>query len=143
MIVEAEQKGQLKISNAEQNRIYEEEKRKVWDLQWKALSDPVPPPLDVADDDRPVPTPAAMGPRYGRSDSRRAMSRGHSLAATPFVDSPREMSPSQYSADGESHFTGNPYGGKVLRIKRVVGPACLYARTGITHAIVGQGQGAI
>lgn len=119
--VEAEQKGQLKISNAEQNRIYEEEKRKVWDLQAKALSDPVPPPLDVVDDDRPVPTPSAMGPRFGRSDNRRAMSRGQSLAATPFADSPREMSPSQYSADGESHFTGNPYGGKVLRIKRIVG----------------------
>jgi len=48
------------------------------------------------------------------------MSRGHSLAATPFGESPREMSPSQYSMDGESQFTGNPYGGKVLRIKRMV-----------------------
>jgi hypothetical protein len=61
-----------------------------------------------------------MNPRLGRSESRRAMSRGHSLAATPFGESPREMSPSQYSMDGESQFTGNPYGGKVLRIKRMV-----------------------
>lgn len=110
----------MKISNAEQNRIYEEEKRKVWDLQAKALSNPVPPELDVHDEDRPAPS-QSLGPRYsGRSDSRRAMSRGHSMAATPFGESPREMSPSQYSVDGESHFTGNPYGGKVLRIKRIV-----------------------
>ena len=119
-VVEAERAGQLKISNAEQNRIYEEEKRKVWDLQAAALSNPVPPTLDVEDEERTAPTPAGWGPRVGRSDSRRAFSRGHSLAATPFADSPREMSPSQYSADGESHFTGNPYGGKVLRIKRIV-----------------------
>jgi hypothetical protein len=33
------------------------------------------------------------------------------------------MSPSQYSMDGESQFTGNPYGGKVLRIKRMVRPS--------------------
>lgn len=121
--MEAESKGQMKISNAEQNRIYEEEKRRVWDLQAKALSSSVPPELDVVDDDRPVPTPA-MGPRFGsRSDSRRAMSRGHSMAAIPFGESPRDMSPSQYSVDGESHFTGNPYAGKVLRIKRIVSTA--------------------
>jgi transcription initiation factor TFIID subunit 1 len=119
-VVEAERNGQLKISNAEQNRIYEEEKRKVWDLQAQALSNPVPPTLEAEDEDRSAPTPAGWGPRIGRSESRRAFSRGHSLAATPFADSPREMSPSQYSADGESNFTGNPYGGKVLRIKRIV-----------------------
>jgi hypothetical protein len=117
--VEGEQKGNLKISNAEQNRIYEEEKRKIWDLQASALSNPVPPALDVQEDDRPTHIPG-MTSRVGRSESRRAMSRGHSLAATPFGESPREMSPSQYSMDGESQFTGNPYGGKVLRIKRIV-----------------------
>lgn len=110
----------MKISNAEQNRIYEEEKRRVWDLQAKALSNPVPPELDVQDEDRPAAS-QSLGRGFGsRSESRRAMSRGHSMAATPFGESPREMSPSQYSVDGESHFTGNPYGGKVLRIKRIV-----------------------
>lgn len=112
--------GQVKISNTLQNQIYEEEKRKIWDLQWNALSNPVPPELQPEDEDKAAPTPAGLGPRFGRGDSRRAASRGQSMAATPIGESPREMSPSQYSADGESHFTGNPIAGKVLRITRKV-----------------------
>ncbi|KAK8865758.1 hypothetical protein IAR55_000905 [Kwoniella newhampshirensis] len=112
----------VKISNAEQNRIYEEEKRKVWDLQWRALSNPNPPELSPTDEeDRIAGTPAGLGPRFQRGDSRRAFSRGNSMAATPiYADSPRDMSPSAFSGDGESQFTGNPTAGKVLRIKRVV-----------------------
>ncbi|WVR05721.1 hypothetical protein IAU60_002745 [Kwoniella sp. DSM 27419] len=116
----------VKISNAEQNRIYEEEKRKVWDLQHHALSNPNAPELrpDEEDDrDRgqhAISTPAGIGPRFGRADSRRAFSRGNSMAATPmYAESPRDMSPA-FSADGESTFTGNPTAGKVLRIKRKV-----------------------
>ncbi|WWD18061.1 hypothetical protein CI109_102508 [Kwoniella shandongensis] len=112
----------VKISNAEQNRIYEEEKRKVWDLQWRALSNSNPPDLTPTDeDDRVANTPAGLGPRFQRGDSRRAFSRGNSMAATPmYADSPRDMSPSAFSMDGESQFTGNPTAGKVLRIKRVI-----------------------
>ncbi|WWC58417.1 uncharacterized protein I303_100957 [Kwoniella dejecticola CBS 10117] len=113
----------VKISNAEQNRIYEEEKRKVWDLQWNSLSNPTPP--DIEDDDSlnrlNVATPAGLGPRFNRADSRRAFSRGNSMAHTPmYADSPREMSPAM-SLDGESAYTGaNPTAGKVLRIKRKI-----------------------
>ena len=51
------------------------------------------------------------------------------MAATPgnaYAESPRHMSPSAFSADGESTYTGNPTAGKVLRIKRVV-------RRGFSH----------
>ncbi|WWC99494.1 hypothetical protein V866_006397 [Kwoniella sp. B9012] len=117
----------VKISNAEQNRIYEEEKRKVWDLQWNSLSNPNPPEINPDEDDDPnrqhpfVSTPAGLGPRFNRADSRRAFSRGNSMANTPmYADSPREMSPAM-SMDGESTYTGaNPTAGKVLRIKRRV-----------------------
>ncbi|WVQ97109.1 hypothetical protein IAU59_004219 [Kwoniella sp. CBS 9459] len=113
----------VKISNAEQNRIYEEEKRKVWDLQWNALSNPNPPDLQAEEDEAnkfPLATPAGIGPRFGRSESRRAFSRGNSMAATPmYAESPREMSPA-FSIDGESAYTGNPTAGKVLRIKRKI-----------------------
>nr|XP_019049032.1 transcription initiation factor TFIID subunit 1 [Kwoniella bestiolae CBS 10118]OCF27962.1 transcription initiation factor TFIID subunit 1 [Kwoniella bestiolae CBS 10118] len=95
----------VKISNAEQNRIYEEEKRKVWDLQWNSLSNPNPPEYNAEDDEEYnrmqnfVSTPAGLGPRFNRGDSRRAFSRGNSM----------------------STYTGaNPTAGKVLRIKRKV-----------------------
>ena len=45
------------------------------------------------------------------------------MTATPieaYAESPRGMSPSAYSGDGESAYTGNPIAGKVMRIKRVV-----------------------
>ena len=45
------------------------------------------------------------------------------MVATPvnaYAESPREMSPSAFSGDGESTYTGNPNAGKVMRIKRVV-----------------------
>lgn len=120
--VEAEAKANgnpVKISNAEQNRIYEEEKRRVWDLQSAALSNPTAPDLAFEDEERVASTPAGLGPRFARSDSRRAFSRGNSLAATPaYAESPREFSP--MSMDGESSYTGNPVANKVLRIKRVV-----------------------
>ncbi|WWC66567.1 uncharacterized protein I206_100470 [Kwoniella pini CBS 10737] len=115
----------VKISNAEQNRIYEEEKRKVWDLQWNSLSNPTPPEIEDEDGDQfgrlNVSTPAGLGPRFNRADSRRAFSRGNSMAHTPmYADSPREMSPAM-SLDGESAYTGaNPTAGKVLRIKRKI-----------------------
>jgi hypothetical protein len=44
-VVEAESRNHgepVKISNSLQQQIYEEEKRKVWDLQYKALSSAVP-----------------------------------------------------------------------------------------------------
>ncbi|WOO83710.1 Putative transcription initiation factor TFIID subunit [Vanrija pseudolonga] len=120
--LEAEAKaggGPVKISNAEQNRIYEEEKRKVWDLQWKALSNPTPPDLTAADDAGVAVTQtAAMGPRFGKPEPRH-FSRAGSLA----FDSPMEeaRSPSAFSFDGESQVTGNDRGQqKVLRINRVV-----------------------
>ncbi|WWC86076.1 uncharacterized protein L201_000947 [Kwoniella dendrophila CBS 6074] len=115
----------VKISNAEQNRIYEEEKRKVWDLQWNSLSNPNPPDFRPDEDDdfskHIANTPAGLGPRFNRADSRRAFSRGNSMANTPmYADSPRDMSPAM-SLDGESTYTGaNPTAGKVLRIKRKV-----------------------
>lgn len=139
--VEAEHKsngGIIKISNAEQNRIYDEEKRRIWDLQYASLSNPTPPELDARDDDAyaSAGTPglgwgvpygggasAAGGSRFGRSDSRRAFSRSNSMAATPYADSPmpmgRDASPAP-SMD-ESTFTGNnPLANKVLRIRRIV-----------------------
>ncbi|WRT63957.1 uncharacterized protein IL334_000884 [Kwoniella shivajii] len=113
----------VKISNAEQNRIYEEEKRKVWDLQWNSLSNPNPPELRAEEDDeRPITsTPAGLGPRFNRDrgDSRRAFSRGNSVATPMYADSPRESSPA-FSMDGESTYTGNPSANKVLRIKRKI-----------------------
>ncbi len=45
------------------------------------------------------------------------------MVATPvnaYAESPRDMSPSAFSADGESAYTGNPSAGKAMRIKRVV-----------------------
>lgn len=121
--MEAEAKaggGPVKISNAEQNRIYEEEKRKVWDLQAKALSDPKPPQLDVPDAETgEVVNVQAMGPRFQRPEPRQ-FSRAGSFAATP-MESDYPGSPSAYSMDGESQFTGNERGAnKVLRINRVV-----------------------
>ena len=111
----------VKISNSQQQQIYEEEKRKVWDLQWKALGNPVPPELSPDDEvERIASTPAGFGPRFGRADSRRARSRGDSMAATPALESPRDVSPSALSGDGESTYTGNAGAGKVMRIKRVV-----------------------
>ncbi|BEJ18121.1 hypothetical protein CspHIS471_0703980 [Cutaneotrichosporon sp. HIS471] len=119
--LEAEAKaggGPVKISNAEQNRIYEEEKRKVWDLQWKAMSNPTPPGLDL-DLTAEVVEPTqvmAMGPRFTKIE--RTFSRSGSVFDSP-MDDPR--SPSAFSFDGESQFTGNDRGAhKVLRIKRVV-----------------------
>lgn len=109
----------IKISNQEQNRIYEEEKRRVWDLQWAALSDPTPPKLTAEDEARSAPTPPLQDARNARQGSRRAFSRATSTVATP-LDSPREMSPSGFSAEGESAYTGNRYTGRVLRIKRMV-----------------------
>lgn len=114
----------VKISNVEQNKIYEEEKRRVWDLQWSALSNPVPPVLSTQDEDhdRVASTPVGLGPRFGgRSDSKRSYSRGNSMAATPIYGrNSRERSSSAFSGDGESTYTGNPNTGKVMRIKRVV-----------------------
>lgn len=116
----------VKISNAEQNRIYEEEKRKVWDLQAAALSSPIPPVLTAAEEEAArnaqPPVMPGLAPKIHRGDSRRALSRGTSMAATPRgFDSPRDRSPSVLSMDGgESHYSGNPLAGKVLRIKRMV-----------------------
>lgn len=77
----------VKISNAEQNRIYEEEKRKVWDLQASALSNPIPPVLTVAEEEAArnaqPPVMPGLAPKIHRGDSRRAFSRGTSMAATP------------------------------------------------------------
>jgi len=42
------------------------------------------------------------------------------MAATPAFESPRDRSPSAFSADGESTYTGNVNTNKVLRIKRTV-----------------------
>lgn len=115
----------VKISNAEQSRIYEEEKRRVWELQQRALSNPEPPQLDVDDESRMAPTLAGIGPRFSRgppgggAPGQRAFSRSNSMAATPmYGESPREYSPAP-SAD-ESVFTGHGAANKVLRIKRVV-----------------------
>lgn len=125
--LEAEAKaggGPVKISNAEQSRIYEEEKRKVWDLQWAALSNPKPPSLTQEDEHRSSatePTPAGLAPRFAKEPPRQ-FSRAGSLAA-PAFDSPMEdmRSPSAMSFDGESQFTGNDRAAaKVLRINRVV-----------------------
>jgi len=125
--LEAEAKaggGPVKISNAEQNRIYEEEKRKVWDLQARALSNPVPPIL-TPEDEVPASSshPVSAAPRIGKPEPRH-FSRAGSLAATPGgFDSPMEeaRSPSAFSFDGESQFTGNDRAAmKVLRINRVV-----------------------
>lgn len=136
----------VKISNAEQNRIYEEEKRKVWDLQASALSNPIPPVLTVAEEEAArnaqPPVMPGLAPKIHRGDSRRAFSRGASMAATPRgFDSPRDRSPSVFSMDGgESHYSGNPLAGKVLRIKRMV---CLihlrYRLVGLTNH-TGQGE---
>jgi transcription initiation factor TFIID subunit 1 len=119
--LEAEAKaggGPVKISNAEQNRIYEEEKRKVWDLQWKALSDPTPPKLDIDLTAETVEPSQAMGPRFTNAKAERSFSRSGSIFDSPMED-PR--SPSAFSFDGESQFTGNDRGAhKVLRIKRIV-----------------------
>lgn len=124
--VEAEHKANgniVKISNAEQNRIYEEEKRRVWDLQAAALSSSIPPQLDAADQDHNTSTgatPAGMGPRFARGNSRRAFSRSNSMAATPFYgesSTPRDFSPAP-SAD-ETSFTGN-HVPKVMRITRIL-----------------------
>ena len=127
--VEAEQKanGQpVKISNAEQNRIYEEEKRRVWDLQAAALSSSVPPSLELDDEISSAPTPATMAPRYRNPNRRRstsrAFSRENSIVGMSSFESPREASPSAMSGDGESMYTGNPNAGKVMRIKRIVSP---------------------
>jgi len=112
-----------KISNAEQLRIYDEEKRKVWDLQSKSLSNPVPPVLTEQDELRsaaPV-TGAGIGPRFIRQASgRRSISRGYSKTATPFGGDSRGGSPSMSELDGESAWTGNQFSGKVMRIRRVV-----------------------
>jgi transcription initiation factor TFIID subunit 1 len=102
--------GPVKISNAEQNRIYEEEKRKVWDLQARGLSNPVAPSLSVDDD-------LSLAARQ----QQRHFSRANSMAAlTPGAfDSP--MMDDVRSVDGESQFTGNDRAAlKVLRIKRIV-----------------------
>lgn len=125
--VEAEHKANgnvAKISNAEQNRIYEEEKRKIWDKQAASLSDPVPPEIASAEDGfgqlAGGATPAGMGPRYNsRADSRRAFSRGGSMVATPYEESPRGYSPAAPGSPAETSFTGT-HGPKVMRIKRVV-----------------------
>ena len=120
--MEAEEKAGgsvVKISNTAQQLIYEEEKRKVWDLQNAALSNSVPPELTAEDEfDKPASTPAGLGPRFGRSDSRRAMSRGTSMAATP-IPGESPGSPGGFS-DGGSTYTGNVGAGKVMRIQRVV-----------------------
>ena len=108
----------VKISNAAQQQIYEEEKRNVWDLQGSTLGNPIPPELTAEDEvDKPTSTPAAFGPRFARSDSRRAMSRGASLVATP-MESPG--SPSAFSQDDGSTYDGNSGAGKIMRIQRLV-----------------------
>lgn len=111
----------MKISNAEQNRIYEDEKRRIWDLQAKALSNPIPPEIASNEEDNPLAgaTPVGFGPRYtGRADNRRAFSRSNSMAATPFMEeSPRGYSPAPSA--GETSFTGNN-APKVMRIKRMI-----------------------
>lgn len=139
--VEAEAKSSnqvVKISNAEQSRIYEEEKRRVWELQQRALSSTQPPQPDMDDEYRMAPTPAAgIGPRFSRADGRsaggggqRAFSRSGSMVATPlYGESPREYSPAP-SAD-ESVFTGHGVANKVLRIKRVVSVVAYYAGCGV------------
>jgi len=112
---------QMKISNAREQAIYDEEKRKVWNLQAKALSDPNPPELEPdLKLDLPQATPSGFAPKYiGRSNTSRGFSRGHSVSATPGPHSPREGSPA-YSVDGESTYTGNANANRVLRITRVV-----------------------
>ncbi|KAL7423762.1 hypothetical protein Q5752_001346 [Cryptotrichosporon argae] len=127
--LEAEAKadgGVVKISNAEQGRIYEEEKRRVWDLQYKALSSTTPPTLTAADEAYPssAPTPAASSSRFQRHDSRKPFSRAGSMVAHGmYAESPRDeaMSPSAFSGDEGSTYTGNDRGAdRVLRITRVV-----------------------
>lgn len=112
--------GPVKISNAEQNRIYEEEKRKVWDLQAQALSNPKAPQLDVPDaEPSEVVNVQAMGPRFNRPEPRH-FSRAGSFVGTP-LDGDDPRSPSAFSFDGESQFTGNERGAnKVLRLTRVI-----------------------
>jgi len=127
--VEAEAKsgGSSKISNVEQQRIYEEEKRRVWDLQWKALSDTRPPELTLEDEEAermaagtPMPGTGGGGSRFARGDSRIARSRGGSTVGTPWggEGSPREDSPA-FSDEG-SAYTGAGGQDKVMRIKRMV-----------------------
>ncbi|WVQ71168.1 hypothetical protein IAR50_000693 [Cryptococcus sp. DSM 104548] len=122
----------VKISNAEQNRIYEEEKRKVWDYQAAALSNPVPPNITFEEEEAhriaSIPLMPGLAPKVvrGRDSTSRAFSRGASMANTPRdFGSPRDRtrSPSTFSMDGaeeSSHAGGNPWMGKVLRIKRMV-----------------------
>jgi len=117
--------NQVKISNARQQQIYEEEKRKVWDLQQNALSNPVPPELLPHEEIvAPAKTSAALGPRFRGDSARRGMSRGGSIAAsTPgYMESPRDGTQSPgFSGDDESTFTGHDRNaGKILRIQRIV-----------------------
>ncbi|KAK4687485.1 hypothetical protein P7C73_g2628, partial [Tremellales sp. Uapishka_1] len=110
----------VKVSNAEQQRIYEEEKRKVWDLQASALSNPVAPELVPTDELQVASTPLGLGPRFHRGDSAR---RGASRANSVMYDSPMDegMSPGGFSGDGDSTFTGHERNqGKVMRITRIV-----------------------
>lgn len=72
-------------------------------------ADEMPPPTPMA--------PAGANNRFARSDSRRAFSRGPSMAHTPYADSPRAGSPA-LSMDGS---TMAPRGAnQVLRITRTV-----------------------
>ena len=67
----------------------------------------------------PPPTPAGMsGPsRFARGDSRRAFSRGPSMAHTPYAESPRAGSPA-LSVDGST--MAPRAANQVLRIVRTV-----------------------
>ena len=73
----------------------------------------------------PPPTPAGLGSlsmsvpnnRFARSDSRRAFSRGPSMAHTPYADSPRAGSPA-LSVDGST--MAARAANQVLRITRIV-----------------------
>lgn len=121
-IVEAEHKANgavAKISNAEQNRIYEDEKRRIWDKQAASLSSSVPPELTPGQEDEPQSNSSGRNgpPHPSRSDSRRAYSRGHSMAATPMPEDSNRGSPAP--SVGETSFAGN-YVPKVMRIKRLI-----------------------
>lgn len=117
-----------KISNAEQARIYEEEKRKIWDAQAASLGSSRPPELDEEDEEA-----ERQAHRQKNDHSRRGFSRASSSHGPGGWqhESPRGRSPSAVSRassmdrDDASVYSGrgeDPQG-RVLRIKRVVSPS--------------------
>lgn len=123
--LEEAKKNPLKISNAEQARIYEEEKRKIWDAQAASLGSSRPPELDEEDEEA-----ERQAQRQRSHSTRRGFSRAPSSHGPSSWqhDSPRDRSPSAMSRgssldrDDASVYSGrgeDPQG-RVLRIKRVV-----------------------